>query len=277
MSLLSKYSYKNINKYLHIFFKYNLFNRLIHFFLNTFVIKTKIPIISIILFIITITLNSIQYNNHDGYLQSKINNNMYKSPNISTSPNSTNMSTSSEPNSTNISIPPISINFLNIILYFYQIIGIDGFIQVGLSHILYFLFTYICLALIEMNIGYIKLVFFFIILILFINFHHSFSKAICQNDITSDISPLESSYCCGSFLLFPSIGFVLFIIQKHIKGLYLKLILWFIIGCAWGGTVLYDYLNGSTNIYSSTNICHIFLHHAMAFLFGIFCALALSN
>lgn len=270
MSSLSKYSYKNINKYLHIYSKYNWINNIIHFFLNTFVIKTKIPIISIILFIITITLNSIQYNNHGRYLQSKINNTMYKSPNISTSPNSTNMSISSEPNSTNMLTSSDSTNFLNIILYFYQIIGINGFRYMGLSHILYFILTYICLALIEMNIGYITLVFFFIIIILFRNFEGSFSNAICQNDISGSNS-IEGPYCCGSFLLFASIGFVLFIIQKHIKGLYSKLIVWFIIGCVWGGCVLYDYYE-----YYVDN-CQIFLWHAMAFLFGIFCALVLSN
>ena len=270
MSSLSKYSYKNINKYLHIYSKYNWINNIIHFFLNTFVIKTKIPIISIILFIITITLNSIQYNNHGRYLQSKINNTMYKSPNMPTSSDSTNIPTSSEPNSTNMSTSSDSTSFQNIILYFYQIIGINGFRYMGLSHILYFILTYICLALIEMNIGYITVIFFLIIIILFRNFEGSFKLALCYNDISGS-SPLESSYCCGSYLFFGTIGFVLFIIQKHIKGLYLKLIVWFIIGCVWGGCVLYDYYE-----YYNHN-CRAFLWHAMNFLFGILCALVLSN
>ena len=65
--------YATVNKIAHKFNIYPLLNNIVYFTKRTFVKETSYPIISIILFIIVIILNSIQYSKNDkNYLQNKI-------------------------------------------------------------------------------------------------------------------------------------------------------------------------------------------------------------
>jgi len=249
----------NYSKYPHIYsYQYGWINKIIHFILNAFVIKTKIPFLSIILFITVVILNSVQYNNNNiGIVQYNINTYLQDKIKNSVSPGN---------------------SFNNIILYFYELVGINGFTMNGLSHVIILIITYICLALIEMNIGHITVILFLIILLMFCSFESSFSSAICDNILTDSSSIGTSSYCCGSFTLFASIGFVLFIIQKHITGLYSKLFIWFIILCVWTGCILYENYDTYKDIPDiKVKNCKLFFWHAMNFVLGLFCALALSN
>ena len=257
MSFRSKISNSqdfNYNKSPHIYsYKYNWINNLVHFLLNTFVKSTKLPFISILLFILVITLNSIQYNNNDTYLQTQVR------KSISTLPDST--------------------SFNNILLYIYDILGINGFILNGMTHILFFILTYICLALIEMNIGHIKVLYFLIVCLMFMFFEGNFSLAICNNNIYGLKNGVSNSpYCCGSFILFASLGFILFIIQKHINDLYIKFIIWFIIACIWAGCVVYEkyytYVDMKEN---NQKTCRLFFWHAANFLLGLFSGLVLAK
>jgi hypothetical protein len=220
---------------------------------NAFVKKTKLPFISISLFIIVIVLNSIQYNNDENYLQNQIKN-----------------TTSSAPDSTSPQ---------NVMLYIYDLIGINGFISYGLGIILLFILTYIFLSLVEMNIGHIKLVFFLIVCLMFRYFIGGFSSAICKNNLRNCKDIKDSPYCCGSFIMWASFGFTLFIIQKHTTDFYKKIYAWFIIGCVWAGNILIDNYFSFENMKDGSNQknCEIFFWHATNFLLGLFCALVFSN
>jgi hypothetical protein len=237
----------------HIYsYKYNWINHFIHFLLNAFMKKSMFPFISISLYIIVIILNTIQYNNSSTYLQDKVKNtaSTYKD---STSPQ-------------------------NILLYIYDFIGINGFTKNGLAHILYFIVSYICLALVEMNIGHIKLVFFLIVMLMFKFFEGGFQSAICENNLNDNRGLGNSSYCCGSGILWSALGFTLFIFQKHITDLYTKMYVWFIIACVWGGCVLFEnYVTYGDEETSNQKNCKIFFLNPTIYILGIFCALVLSN
>ena len=256
LQTISKSQDFNYNKSPHIYsYKYNSINKLVHFLLNSFTKSTKFPFVSILLFILVITLNSIQYNNNNRYLQTQVQNS------ISTLPDST--------------------SFNNILLYIYDTLGINGFVSQGMAHILYFILTYICLALIEMNIGHSATLFFLVICIMFLYFIDNFGLAICYNDIFGYNNRINNSlYCCGSNILFPVLGFVLFIIQKHVYDLPTKFIIWFIIVCVWAGIVLYEkYLNPDFTKSKDGNQkdCNIFMFHATMFIMGIFNGLVLAK
>jgi len=148
----------------------------------------------------------------------------------------------------------------------------------GLPHILFFILTYICLSLIELNIGHIAVVFFLTILLISYTFIKEFDVTICDNILYSNNSLYNARYCCGSFILFASLGFVLFIIQKHINDLYSKFLIWIIIAGVWGGCVLYEnYYTYALMEPSKNKTCHLFFHHATNFLLGIFSALVLAK
>ena len=243
----------NYNTSPHIYsYKYSWINHFIHFILNAFMKKSMFPFISIGLFIVVIVLNTIQYNNNSTYLQDKVKKSV-----------STDKDSSSPQNS---------------LLYFYDIIGINGFIKNGLVHILFFILTYTCLGLVEMNIGHINLVFFLIVILMFNFFVEGFQSAICENNLY-DSNKLENSpFCCGSFILFATLGFTLFIFQKHISDLYTKMYVWFIISCVWGGCVLYEnYYTYGDQKTSKKKTCKLFFWNGFNYILGIFCALVLSK
>ena len=109
-------------------------------------------------------------------------------------------------------------------------------------------------------------------------FSGGFKSAICENYLYDAGSVENSPYCCGSFILFATLGFTLFIFQKHISDLYTKMFVWFIIACVWGGCVLYEnYLTYGDQKTGNQKNCKIFFHHAFNYIVGIFCALVLSN
>ena len=123
--------YSSVNNIAHNLNMYPFLNNIVYLFTRTFVKKTIYPIISISLFIITIVLNSIQYANNGNYLQNKI-----------LEPNSTLKS-----NDDTYSIITHS-NINNILIFIYDLIGINGFINNTQGYIFLFIFIYICVSLI---------------------------------------------------------------------------------------------------------------------------------
>jgi len=208
---------------------------------------TNLPYISIILFILVVTLNSIQYSKNDKYLQSLI-----------------------IDNNKNINIP--STGYKNILLLIYNIIGINGFIRNSITHVLFILFTYVCMAIVEINVGMISLILFIVICFMYTYSINGITKVICDNKINTCESVIQHQpYCCGSFVLFPVLGFLLYIIQKNIHKFPIRIIVWFIIMSVWIGCILYDKYIGFKGLPNTnpTKTCNTLTWHALAFLLGL--------
>ena len=232
-------------------YKYYSVNHFINFMSNTFVKKTKLPFISIGLFIILIVLNSIQYAANDRkYLQDLLKNSISDAPDT-TSPQ-------------------------NALLYIFDIIGINAISVAFYQSVLFFILAYTCLSLIEMNIGHMKLIFFLIVLIMFQFFEVSFISAICENNLDNYRTIGNSPYCCGSFVLWASVGFTLFIIQKHTTDFYKKLYAWFVIGCVFVGSILNE-ISIDDNTNTNQKICKIFFWHVANYLLGLYCGFVFAN
>ena len=105
-----------------------------------------------------------------------------------------------------------------------------------------------------------------------------FDSAVCKNNL-SDVDNLGNSpYCCGSMILWSSLGFTLFIIQKHTTDFYKKMYAWFVIGCVWAGCILYEnYVTYGDQKTSNQKNCKLFFRHAAVYVYGIFCGLVLSK
>ena len=240
---------------------YPILNNILYFINSNFIKTRKYPIISIILFIIVVVLNSIQYHKDDkNYLQNKI-----------IIPSKTKPDGEYE-------FPANTVHKSNIILFFYNLISINGFISNTPVYILFYMLTYFCLSLIEMNIGYLSFLFLLFIGIMFNFFWDQFQDAICMNKI-SIIKGIESSaYCCSSFILFMSLGFVLYIIQNNLHNIYLRLLVIFIIIFMYFILALVDRYTQYDNVKdSSERICKMFTWHGATFIFGVFCAAVLSK
>ena len=218
---------------------------------NSFIKETKYPFISVLLFIIVLILNIIQYTKNDKtYLQSLIKH-KYNNP-----------------------------NFENLLLFFYDIVGINGFIQNTPAHVLILLLTYGCLSLIEMNIGHISVLFFLLVISMYQYSIEYFQSVNCTDELYNNERGilLNSPYCCGSFINLASIGFVLYVIQNNIKKLQLRIICWIIMGLVWGGLIIYEnYITYVDLPNNSVKTCALFFWHATNFLLGILCGAALSN
>jgi hypothetical protein len=227
----------------------------LNFFPKTFVKETKYPIVAILLFIIVITLNSIQYiKKNNTYLQQLF----YIVPNK------------------NKKIAEYSLG--NSLLFFYDLIGINGFLDNTPAFSLYFLFTYFCFGLIELNIGHAAAIYFFIILLMFQYFITIFTPPVCEGNIYTLIGMPNSPYCCGSFVLMASLGFILFLLQKNIKNIKVRALVLLIIILIWVGCILYDrYVTFEDSKYTSQKICHSFLHHAINFMLGLFSSYVIGN
>ena len=231
----------------------NKLNTIISFIDKIFIHKTSIPIISITLFILVIILNSIQYSkNNKKYLQNQIivSNQLYSNG---------------------------TVRLENALLFLYDIVGINGFLNNSLLHILYLILTYSLLSLIEMNIGYLALIFLLFITIMFRTFWDEFQDAICKNKISMMYGIESSSYCCGSVILFMSLGFVLIILLKNINTSLYKIIILCIIICIYFVIMIVE----KNTIYShiqNKNIkqCQSYTWHAAMYVFGIVCGLQLS-
>ena len=130
-----------------------------------------------------------------------------------------------------------------------------------------------------MNIGHIKVLYFLIVCLILLFFIDNFGFAICYNNIFGYNNRLaHHSYCCGSFILFASIGFVLYLIQKNINNLYKKFIIWFIIAWIWVGFVLYEkYYTYVDDKEGNQKTCSLFFFHAANFLLGLFSGLVLAK
>ena len=242
--------YSSINNIAHKYNIYPFLTNLHYFFNSTFVKKTNYPIISIVLFLIIIILNSIQYyKNNKNYLQNKIINSNIQN----------------------------FISLQNTILYFYDLFGINSFINNGLIHIIYLILTYVCVSLIELNIGHSVLLFLLLIDMMYQSFWIAFQNAICTNNL-SDSGISNSPYCCGSFVLFMSLGFVLYLIQNNIRNIYIRIFIIFVILCVFYGCILYDkYLTFNNLQKNQQTTCLTLTWHSTNFIFGILCALALGN
>jgi hypothetical protein len=69
-------------------------------------------------------------------------------------------------------------------LFIYDLVGINGFINNGSGHIMFYILTYICLSLIETNIGHTPVLLFLIILLMSSTFQTEYKEAICNNSLT---------------------------------------------------------------------------------------------
>lgn len=219
---------------------------------DTFVKKTKYPIVAILLFILALVLNIIQYVKGSLYLQKKI--------------------------IGNLRVNEKPTNFQSIFLFLFDIIGINGFIQNTPVHIFLLIISYILFGLIELNIGHTALLFFLCILIFYLPFANNFSDIVCNNDPFPNSDYLRGSYCCGSFISCSSVGFVLYLIQNNIKNLKLRLLVILLICCVGVGLILYDfYIANLVKMNKDTKICHIFTWHLMNYMLGIFSGSVLGN
>ena len=250
--------YASVNTLAHKFNIYPLLNTIVYFTKKTFVKKTSYPIVAIILFILVLILDSIQYSSNDrNYLQSKIEESRYND---------------------NKNLKNVYLS--NFILYFYDAIGINSFLKNGLLQIFYLIVSYILLALIEMNIGHIPLLFLLFIIILFsTTYMDGIVKSICENSYHID-DITRSGYCCGSQILFTSLGFVLYLIQHNIIQMNNYILMLFIIVLAWIGTILFDYYTVFTKdkyMKEDTKVCYSLNWHATLFIFGILCGVAMGN
>lgn len=246
--------YSSVNKISHKYDIYPMLNSILYFVKKTFIKKSKLPYISILLFILVVVLNSIQYSKNDtNFLQDN--------------------TTSHNKHKFN------QFTFSNSLLYLYDYIGINGFITSGLAHILFFMLTYFCLALIEMNIGHIAVLFLLLVGMMFQFTIGGFKNSICLNNITGSDRLENTPYCCGSFVLHISLGFVLYLIYKNMNTKLSKGIILFIIFCTWLGIFLVDkYIYFAENKLEETEKnCYAFLWHGSNFLLGVFSSIVLAN
>lgn len=241
--------YSSVNKIAHKYDLYPLLNSILYFVKKTFIKKTNLPFISIFLFILVIILNSIQYAKNDtNFLQD--NTTSHKKHKL------------------------YQVTLSNSLLYLYSLIGINTFISSGIHNIIFFMLTYFCLALIEMNIGHVAVLFLLLVDIMFNSSITGFNRSLCVNDNNSKNFHI---YCCGSFLQYMTIGFVLYLLYKNLNSkLYKGLII--LITLSTFIIIILDDFNFSDNKRDdSEKICNAFLWHASNLLLGIFSGIVLGN
>ena len=260
---------------------YPILNKIMYFINKNFVKKTKYPIISIILFIIAVVLNSIQYSNNRNYLQNKIikYDTSIRTSFINTTTTNKNGTRPTNTNSMNY-YTTYTNNTNNALLFIYDMIGINGFIDNTPAHIFFLIATYFLLSLVEMNIGYLPLLFLLFISLMFITFWSKFQNAICQNQFTESVglhNPLYP-YCCGSVILCIALGFVLYITQNNLHNIFIRLLIILIIIFIFFMFSLYEkYGNNADMEEGSQKTCKNYTWHASSFAFGVLCASILSN
>lgn len=213
--------------------------------------KTSIPIISICLFILVIILNSIQYSqNNKKYLQNK---------------------------ATGSKQAYGTVNLGNALLFLYDFVGINGFLNNSLLHIIYLIVTYSLLSIIEMNIGHLSLIFLLFITMIFSTCWDKFTDAICKNNIANVNGIKDGSYCCGSFILLMSLGFVLTILLKKKHNILYKLIILCLMIVLFFAIMIYEKnINYSHIQNQNSKQCLAYTWHASMYVFGILCGLQLS-
>lgn len=212
----------------------------------------KIPYVSIILFIIATVLKIIQKTRDDSkYLQSTIYNKDDKQMN------------------------PITALFMN----YLELMGLNSFFDINGNNIIYGIFlliiTYLLLSIIELNVGHAMIIFFVIILILYQYYAYGYQKLVCENDTNTE-NEMNGSMCCGSFLMWATVGCFIGILFKHSNKYITKAIIGIIGLILWGILVIIDYFT----IYSNKNdsrLCYSFTWHANNFLFGIITGIVIGN
>jgi hypothetical protein len=219
----------------------------------------KVPYVSIILFILAVVLKTIQrLSNDKNYLQ-----------NIVLGKTQTPRKTQSD---------PVSALFLN----YLDTMGVNSFFDTSNNplaiSIVMVLIGYPLLALIEMNVGHALIGYFILVLIFYVSFAGGFQNLVCQNN-TSTISKLSNStYCCGSFIFWATIGCFLSILFMNANRWTTKLIILAIILLVWGGIILYEYF-GTYVDESNQDLrtCNTFFWHGMNFAFGVLSGIVMAN
>jgi len=232
-----------------------LANFLGNFILKSFVNKTKYPVISIILFIVTLVLNIIQYLHNDKYLQTYF-----------------------SPSTFNYYAPRNTYSFFgNIMIYFLDVIGVNGFIKNTPAHILLLLITYTLFGLIELNIGHFAVFVFFLWITMCQYFIARFGNFVCMNE-TYNYGIDKSVFCCGSFIWVASLGFCMYVIQQYLQ-LKWRLIFILLMIIVYGLFAIYDYINSSQSLDKNKNqrICSSMFWHSSLYIFGIIFAISFSN
>jgi hypothetical protein len=249
--------YASVNSFAHRFNMYPLLQNIVYFTNSTFVKKTHYPIISICLFIITVVLNSIQYSKNDKkYLQNQI------------------INSDNQLQKKHIDKPKYS----NTILYIYDILGINGFMNYTPVYILFFILTYLFLSLVELNIGYFPLLFLLFIDIMFMISWDTYQNSICLDILKTIVSQDNDGYCCGSFILFMALGFVLYLIQKNIKNIYSRIFsILILIGIYFLCLPIELYYTFKKVPDGDSKTCLTYTWHGANYLFGVLCAAVLSN
>jgi hypothetical protein len=185
-----------------------------------------VPIISLTLFILTLILVLIQYKKNDeNYIQKKTKNNGY-------------------------------------LLQLFDLLGINSLLYNSLIYILYFIFTYLFMVIIELNIGNIAMIYFVLILIGFNIGIKNISALTCYNRTSIPTNNLFN--CCGSFIFWPALGFVLYLIQNCFDNMIYKGMAITTIPIIYGILVYTD-----KKLYSNNNLCFGFSWHSLIFILGV--------
>lgn len=231
------------------------------FIVKSFVNKAQYPIISVILFILVVILNSIQYSeNNVNYLQSKLVPSKYSPRTLEYTKYS----------------PTTDYNFFgNSMIFFLDLIGVNGFIINTPAHVILLILTYTLMGLAELNIGHIGIIYFLVVLMMMQYFMNIYSNFVCIND--EEFNLFSSQFCCGSFIWVPLLGFFMYVIQRYLSMKW-RITFIFLMLITFGIFVIVDYTVYMKNIENdNSRICKSLLWHACAFVFGIFSAIALSN
>jgi len=210
---------------------------------------TKYPIISVIFCVLAIVFNTVQYIKNDHYyLQNKL---------------------------LKMNVDINNVSPFNFILLIFNLIGINGFLENTVAHILIILVTYLLLGIIELNVGSLQILFILMFLVFFTSISHGLSNLECNNDLIM-VDYLDV-YCCGSFILMFALGFVLYMVMHHLHGIP-KLILLITMIVSWFGCVLYDYyVSYSVEKIKEKRVCKSFNWHALNYCLGIFAGVALAK
>lgn len=217
----------------------------------------KIPYISIILFIIATILKTIQkMQNNQSYLQNII------------------LGTDSNKTQSN----PISAACL----YYLDAIGVNSFFDTPdntmILGIIMLLINYPLLMLIEMNIGHAYLAYFILVLILYHPFAILYQKLVCYNSTYANAGLANSPFCCGSFLLWASVGCALAIMLSCATSWTAKFIVLFVILLTWGIIIIVEYFATYANEPDNDKrTCKSFYWHGMNFAFGVLSGLVMAK
>jgi hypothetical protein len=140
------------------------------------------------------------------------------------------------------------------------------------------LIGYPLLALIELNVGHALVAYFILVLIFYRAFAEGFQKLVCMNITWGDNGLDGSSYCCGSFIFWATIGCFLALLFMNAPGLFMKLGVLFVILLTWGGVVLYEYFGTYANeTNDEKRTCKTFYWHGMNFAFGVLSGIIMAN